>query len=66
LLLRLLQEDENLTIEEAGLAASALAALGGRGHAEALATLSAINVQTKKRRLVVPASEQTTPTTSIC
>jgi hypothetical protein len=39
---RLLQEDENLTIEEAGLAASALAALGGRGDAEALASLSAM------------------------
>jgi hypothetical protein len=35
----LLEEDENLTIEEAALAASALAAFGGRGHAEALATL---------------------------
>ena len=32
-LLRLLEEDENLTIEEAALAATALAALGGRGHA---------------------------------
>jgi hypothetical protein len=41
-LLRLLQEDENLTIEEAGMAASALAALGGRGTAEALTTLSAM------------------------
>jgi hypothetical protein len=41
-LLRLLQEDENLTIEEAAVAASALAALGGRGHAEAQATLSAM------------------------
>jgi hypothetical protein len=36
---RLLEEDENLTVEEAVLAASALAALGGRGHAEAHATL---------------------------
>jgi hypothetical protein len=41
-LLRLLQEDENLTIEDAGLAASALGALGGRGHAESLATLTAM------------------------
>jgi hypothetical protein len=39
---RLLQEDENLTIEEAAFAASALGALGGRGHAEAMATLSAM------------------------
>jgi hypothetical protein len=41
-LLRLLEEDENLTIEEAVLAASALAALGGRGHAEAFSTLAAM------------------------
>jgi hypothetical protein len=41
-LLRLLEEDENLTVEEAVLAASALAALGGRGHEEAVATLSAM------------------------
>jgi hypothetical protein len=41
-LLRLLEEDENLTIEEATLAASALAALGGRGHEEAVSTLSAL------------------------
>jgi hypothetical protein len=40
-LLRLLEEDENLTIEEAVLAASALAALGGRGHEETFSTLSA-------------------------
>jgi hypothetical protein len=39
---RLLEEDENLTIEDASLAASALAALGGRAHAEALSTLSAL------------------------
>jgi hypothetical protein len=31
-----------LTIEEAVLAASALAALGGRGHAEAFSTLAAM------------------------
>jgi hypothetical protein len=37
---RLLVEDEFLTIEEAALAVSALAALGGRGHAEALSALS--------------------------
>jgi hypothetical protein len=40
-LLRLLEEDENLTIEEAVLVASALAALGGRGHEETFSTLSA-------------------------
>jgi hypothetical protein len=39
-LLRLLEEDENLTIEEAMLAASALAALGGRGHEQGFSTLS--------------------------
>jgi hypothetical protein len=49
-LLRLLQEDENLTIEDAGLAASALAALGGRGHAEALATLSAMAERATRQR----------------
>jgi hypothetical protein len=39
---RLLEEDDNLTIEEATLAVSALAALGSRAHAEALSTLSAV------------------------
>ena len=39
---RLLDEDERLSIEEAAVAASAPAALGGRGHQEALATLSAM------------------------
>jgi hypothetical protein len=39
---RLLEEDENLSIEEAALAASALAALGGRGHEQAVSTLSAL------------------------
>ena len=38
----LLEEDDRLSIEEVALAASALATLGGRGHAEALATLSAM------------------------
>jgi hypothetical protein len=56
-LLRLLEEDENLTIEEAMLAASALAALGGRGHAEAFSTLSdmaerATGVQCLRRRVL--------------
>jgi hypothetical protein len=41
-LLRLLEEDGSLTIEETVLAASALAALGGRGHEEAFSTLSAL------------------------
>jgi hypothetical protein len=49
-LLRLLQEDENLTIEEAALAASALAALGGRGHSGALSILSALAGQATRRR----------------
>jgi hypothetical protein len=39
---RLLEEDENLTIDEAVLAASALAALGGRGQEQAVSTLSGI------------------------
>ena len=39
---RLLEEDERLSIEEAAVAASSLAALGGRGHREALAALSAM------------------------
>jgi hypothetical protein len=39
---RLLEEDECLTIDEAALAVSALAALGGRGHAEALSALLAV------------------------
>jgi hypothetical protein len=54
-LLRLLEEDEHLTIEEAVLAASALAALGGRGHEEAFSTLSALaeraTRQGRRRRL---------------
>jgi ribosomal protein S7 len=48
-LLRLLEEDENLTIE-AALAASALAALGGRGHEEAFSTLSALAAKTTRER----------------
>jgi hypothetical protein len=39
---RLLEEDERLSIDEAAVAASSLAALGGRGHLEALAALSAM------------------------
>jgi hypothetical protein len=49
-LLRLPEEDENLTIEEAILAASALAALGGRGHEEALSTLSALAERATRQR----------------
>jgi hypothetical protein len=41
-LVRLLEEDDPLSIQEVALAASALATLGGRGHIEALATLSAM------------------------
>jgi hypothetical protein len=39
---RLLEEDEHLTVEEAAVAATASAALGGRTHAEAISTLSAM------------------------
>jgi hypothetical protein len=42
---RLLEEDENLTVEEA-----ALAALGGRTHHEALSTLSALAEQATGQR----------------
>ena len=38
---RLLEEDANLTIDEAVLAASALASLSGRSHEQAHATLTA-------------------------
>jgi hypothetical protein len=52
---RLLEEDDQLTIEEIALAASALAGLGGRGHWDALSTLSAMaeraTRQTQRRRL---------------
>ena len=39
---RLLEEGERPSIEEAAAATSSLAALGGRGHQKALATLSAM------------------------
>ena len=45
----LLEEDERLSIEEAALAASALAALGGRGHQEALGMLSAMAERVSRR-----------------
>jgi hypothetical protein len=48
---RLLEEDESLTIEEATLAASALAALGGRGQEEAHATLSAMAERATRQRV---------------
>jgi hypothetical protein len=41
-LLRLLEEHKSATIEEAALAASALAALGGPSHEDAYATLTAL------------------------
>jgi hypothetical protein len=50
-LLRLLEEDGHLTIEEAVLAASALAALGGRGHEEAVSTLTGLAGRASTRRL---------------
>jgi hypothetical protein len=40
---RLLEEDGRLSIEEVAVAACALAALGGRGHQEALVALSAMS-----------------------
>jgi hypothetical protein len=47
---RLLEEDESLTIEEAALAASALAALGGGGHDEALSSLTAMAERATRQR----------------
>jgi hypothetical protein len=47
---RLLEEDANLSIEEAALAASALVALGGRSHGEALSTLSALAERATRQR----------------
>jgi hypothetical protein len=47
---RLLEEDENLSIEDAGLAASALIALGGRTHEQALATLSVMAERATSQR----------------
>jgi hypothetical protein len=54
-LLRLLEEDENLTIEEAALAASALSALGGRAHEEAASTLSAIAERASRQSARTPS-----------
>ena len=39
---RLLEEDKSITIDEAVVAASALAALGGRAHEQVMSTLSAM------------------------
>jgi hypothetical protein len=46
---RLLEEYENLTIEEAALAAPALAALGGPGHDQAVSTLQAMAERATRR-----------------
>jgi hypothetical protein len=46
---RVLEEDANLTIEEAALAAAGLAALGGRGHEQALTVLSALAERATRR-----------------
>ena len=49
-LIRLLDEDQDLTIEEAALAASALSGLGGRGHQEAFLRLSALAERATSRQ----------------
>jgi hypothetical protein len=49
-LLRLLEEDPALTIEEAALTASALAALPGAGYLEAAQTLKAMVERANSRR----------------
>ncbi len=46
---RLLDEDPSLSLDEAASAASALAALGGRGHAEALSILQAMAERATER-----------------
>jgi hypothetical protein len=53
---RLLAEDDRPSIEEAALAASALANLGARGHAEALASLSAMAERATRNRRVRPVA----------
>jgi hypothetical protein len=47
---RLLEEDESLTIEEAGMAASCLSALGGPSHEETLGMLCAVAERASRRR----------------
>ena len=49
-LLRLLEEDPVLTIQEAALAASSLAALPGPGYLEAVQTLKAMAERASSRR----------------
>ena len=49
-LLRYLEEDPAATIEEAGLAASALLALTGAGYQEAVQTLRAMSERATRRR----------------
>jgi hypothetical protein len=49
-LLRYLEEDPAATIEEAGLAASALLALPGAGYQEAAQTLQAMAERATRRR----------------
>jgi hypothetical protein len=47
---RLLDADENLTIDEAVLAATALAALGGRAHQQAVSALSDMAERASRRK----------------
>jgi hypothetical protein len=49
-LLRLLEEDPDVTIQEAALAASSLAALPGAGYPEAAQTLKAMSERASGRR----------------
>jgi len=49
-LLRLLEEDESLTIDEATMAASCLAALGGSSHEEAVGMLLAMAERATRQR----------------
>lgn len=49
-LLRLLEEDPDVTIQEAALAASSLVALPGTGYPEAAQTLKAMSERASRRR----------------
>jgi hypothetical protein len=53
-LLRYLEAHDQATIEEASLVASALAVLGGPGHAEAHAALLALAESGSRRRIGSP------------
>jgi hypothetical protein len=53
---RLLDEHPDVTIEEAALAASALASLGGRAHDDAAASLLATTKRVSGRRRATTAS----------